>query len=196
MRPTLRCVAAVAVALSSVTAAFASPSRHPFVAPGLWEVTSDIQGPMQQHSQMVQEQCWNAEGESGQAAPALPGQHGRTVAMTHSVDNTGKQSTVRLHSTAQMPQGAMTQDITMVFKANGSGLRRATMTGHGSMTFTGSPLLDETFTQHGHWLAATCPAELPLPNTTVLKQSQMPALTALQNLAHKLQAEDPHPNSQ
>lgn len=195
MRQRIRTIAAaVAAAVALPHVALAGASAKPFVAPGLWEIVSEVHGPMQQQSRLTQQQCWNAQGESGQqlGMPVTPAQ-GRLTAITHSVVNTDQHSTIHLRSAAQFPQGAMTQDITMVFTAHGT-LHPATMTGHGSMTFTSNPALDETFTQHGHWVAAVCPSVLSPAKTVELQSASMPALAALQNLARKLQAQDPHPN--
>ncbi len=186
-----RRVACAIALLAAGPAAFAAAAGRAFVAPGLWEVIADVHGPMQQQGRLVQQQCWNADGESGQALATLGGPPGNTVVVTHSVVNTGRQSTVHLHTTAQLPQGPMTQDITLVFRTAGSSLRGATMSGHGGMAFSGSPTLHETFTEHGHWLGATCPAQLPPAKSTVLQSSTLPGLAALQKLTRQLQARYP-----
>ena len=195
MRPTLRlaCMFATALICARAMAAgpSASPSAKPFVAPGLWEIVSDVQGPMQQRSQITQQACWNAQGESGEAFPALS--EGRIGQLQQSVTNTAHRSTVHLHGILPMPQaGPLVQDITMVFTRSDSALHRASMTGHGSMS--GMPVLDETFTQHGHWLAASCPAAMPPAQTRTLQAASLPGIAALQRLASQLQAQDPHPN--
>lgn len=167
----------------------AAVDAKPFVAPGLWLIVSDVHGPMGEHSTLTQQECWNAQGSSGQAL--LPLQGGRQGAVTHQVVNTGHQSTVHLHTEMQLPKGTMTQDITLVF-TRGSVIRQATMTGHGGMTDTASPILDETFSQTGHWISATCPQTLPPPTRVVLQKANIPGLTALQNLARQMQAQQAH----
>ena len=176
-------------ALGPAACSQAAVSAKPFVAPGLWQVVSDVQGPMGRHSQLTQQQCWTAQGTSGDAL--LPTQGGRSGVVTDQVDNNARRSIVHLHTLMQMPQGAMTQDITLVFTLSDSVLHRATMTGHGSMASAAYPVLDETFTQHGHWLAATCPATLAPPTSVTLQRQNIPALTALQNLARQMQAQQP-----
>lgn len=193
MRTTLRLACMFATALicarAVATAPSASPSAKPFVAPGLWQIVSDVQGPMQQRSQITQQACWNAQGESGEAFPALSG--GRVGQLRQTVSNPAHRSTVHLHGVVPMPQaGRLVQDITMVFTRSDSARRQASMTGHGSMT--GMPVLDETFTQHGHWLAASCPAAMPPAQTRTLQAASLPGIAALQRLASQLQAQHPH----
>ena len=189
--PRLHALFTVAFILLAQSAT-AAPSQQPFVAPGLWQIVSDVHGPMGQHTQLTQEQCWNAQGESNQGLVPLRG--ARVAGVTSDVSNTAHRSTVKVHSTLQMPGGGVTvQDATMVFTDAYNVLRRATMTGHGSMKST-SAVLDETFTQRGHWLSAVCPATLPPAQTRTLAAANIPALTALQNLAGQMKALDPHPN--
>ncbi|MBN8745707.1 MAG: hypothetical protein J0I24_15645 [Thiomonas arsenitoxydans] len=191
MPSSLRLVAVLAVAAVGIRCATATPSALPFVAPGLWQIVSDVHGPMQQHQQITQEQCWNVQGESSQAFRTLSG--GGLGNTQSTVTNTAHQSTVHLHSVLPTPQGTAVQDITLVFKRDSSGIDKATMTGHGGMTGP-DPMLNDSFTQQGHWLAATCPAELPAAQTRTLQRVNIPAITALQKLATQLQALDPHPN--
>lgn len=186
-----RLVSWLAVVAFGGQLAVAAPSSLPFVAPGLWKVVSDVQGPMQQHQQITQEECWNAQGESGEALGALSG--GGVGNAQSTVTNTPHRSTVHLHSILPTPQGTLVQDVTLVFTLNNSARHRATMTGHGGMTGP-NPMLNESFTQHGHWLAAACPASLPAAQTRTLQTATLPAITALQKLAAQLHAEDPHPN--
>ncbi|WP_407275680.1 hypothetical protein [Halothiobacillus sp. DCM-1] len=160
-----------------------------FVAPGLWRVVSDVHGPMGRHTQITQMECWNADGSSGQALLPLPGS--RSGEVTHQVVNTGKQSIVRLSTQMSLLQGAMTQQVTLVFALDNSVLHRATMTGHGRMTDSVSPILNETFTQTGVWIASVCPQTLPSPTQQVLQLQNIPALNALQNLARQMQAKAP-----
>ncbi|MEY2343248.1 hypothetical protein AB4090_14235 [Acidithiobacillus sp. IBUN Pt1247-S3] len=152
---------ALVVIMTNAPCAVASPPTKPFVAPGLWEIVTDVTGPMQQHSRRTQQECWNAEGQSGQSVGMLPGAGAGPVTSSHVVDNSDQRSTVRVHTAMQLPQGQMTQNITMVFTRGPGDLRHATMTGSGSMTWSNAPMLNETFTQHGHWIAAVCSATLP-----------------------------------
>lgn len=188
-----RLIPSLAIAATVTSAAMAGPSTTPFVAPGLWEIITDVHGPMQQHSQVTQEQCWNAQGETGQ--DALPASaSGAQINGLHTVENTDDRSTVHLQTISNMPQGQMRQDTIMVFSRGSGSLHHATMTGRGSMTWSKSPMLDETYTQHGRWLAAVCPSTLPPAKKTVLRRRTVPALTALQDLAARMHAMDPHPN--
>lgn len=169
----------------------ANAASQPFVAPGLWEIISDVHGPMQAHQVMTQEECWNSRGESTQATSRLSG--GGMATTTNTVINTDLQSTVHLHSTLPTPQGVVVQNVTMVFRIQIGGIHKATMTGHGAMSGP-SPMVNNSFTQHGYWLAASCPDHLPETQTRILQNAQMPGMTALQKLANQLRAQDPHPN--
>lgn len=188
-----RQTAVLIIAMAACTSnALAGRSTQPFVAPGLWLIVTDTQGSMGQHTQLTQEQCWNAQGESGQNLIPMGG--GRMAGTTGDVRNTPHQSIVHAHATIQMPGAGVTvQDITMVFTRGDSMLRKATMVGHGSMKST-SVVLNETFTQHGQWVSATCPSTLPPAQIHTLAAANIPALTALQHLAAQLKAQDPHPN--
>jgi hypothetical protein len=170
----------------------AAIANDPFVAPGLWRIVSDVHGPMNQHALISSEACWDAR--SGFVAYPhnyqIDTDKGAPINGTQSVRNTGNTSTVHLHDTVASPQGAITQDIVQVYSTTRSVQHRATMTGHGSLTVAGAPILDESFTQHGRWLATVCPGILPAAHTQMLAPARIPALDALQKLAQKLQAED------
>ena len=177
MHHAIRILAAVAVTMTVPTLAVARPTSKPFVAPGLWQVVSDVQGPMNQRSRVTQEECWDAQSESGNWSRVLPGSsHPGQFNVSHTTVNTSNRSTVHLHDTVQLPDGVMTQEITMVFSRTSSALHRATMTGKGTMTFSSAPTLKETFTQHGHWIAASCPSTLPPATTRTVRQPNLPAL--------------------
>lgn len=162
--------------------AASAPAR--FVAHGLWRVISELQGPMQQHSRITQEQCWNEQGESGQTM-GYPGSRSGIV-VSHQIVNTGNRSTVHLHCIANTPHGPITQNITMVFTVTNSVTHQATMVGKGSLKFASSSILGETFRQSGHWLSGSCPAVLPPAKTETMQGPDMQALDALQKLARPL----------
>ncbi len=178
----LRIGVTIAISMASPPL-MAADSSLPFVAPGLWRIVSDVQGPMNQHSRMTQEQCLNFQGGSDQET-GLPGMAGGT-GVTTQVINSANRSTVHLSSVVDMPNGTMTQDITQVFTVTNSVLHRATMTGQGSLKFTSSPMLDETFTQQGTWLSTACPTVLPAAKTETLQNGTLPALDALKKLSRQ-----------
>lgn len=188
MRHIVFFLAVFAISFAEMSSASGEPSSMPFVAPGLWLIVSDVQTASGQHNQMRQEECWNQLGESTQASVIM----GQSAVTTHNrVTNTAKQSTVQLH-TFISPDIRMDQQL--IFKREDRDLRHATMTGHGDMVAPGNPMMNETFTQHGHWLAADCPAVLPAAQVQVIKSAQLPGIMALQQLAARLKRADPHPN--
>ncbi len=168
--------------LATANGAYAVTDHHRFVAPGLWLVTADIVGSMGQRSRLTQEQCWTVQGDSGQSLIPLP-RSGQVATQTSTVHTGVHSTTVHLLAQVPMPEGTMTQDITLVFARGG------TMKGHGRMTAPATPILDETFTEHGHRLATNCPATLPPAKLVTLSSGQIPAITALQHLARQLKAQ-------
>ncbi|MHB0990432.1 MAG: hypothetical protein ACYC0M_04045 [Burkholderiales bacterium] len=173
----------VASILMASFAPLAIGSSLPFVAPGLWRIVSDVHGPMQQHSRMTKEECLNLHDGSDHET-GLPGAAGGSGVTTQVINSTNR-STVHLSSIVNMPNGTMTQDVVQVFTVTNPVLHRATMTGHGSLKFTSSPIMDETFTQQGMWLSPSCPAVLPATKTETLQGSTMPALDALKSLSQQ-----------
>lgn len=169
----------------------ANAAAHPFVAPGLWRIITEVHGPLDAHEVITQDECWSTQGESTEARAQLSG--GGIGTTTNTVTNTDIQSIVHLHSILPTPQGVVEQNVTMVFKRQVNGIRQATMTGHGAMSGP-SPMDNDSFIQQGHWIAASCPNPLPKPETKILQNTHMPGMSALQKLAKQLQAEDPHPN--
>lgn len=173
----------VVTILMASFAPMAIGSSLPFVAPGLWRIVSDVHGPMQQHSRMTKEECLNLHDGSDHET-GLPDTAGGSGVTTQVINSTNR-STVHLSSIVNMPNGTMTQNIVQVFTVTNRVLHRATMTGHGSLKFTSSPIMDETFTQQGTWLSPSCPAVLPATKTETLQDGTMPALDALKKLSQQ-----------
>ncbi len=187
-------IAGLAITLS-FSPASASPDSQPMIAPGLWRIVSTIQGPWQQQSKLTQYECWNAQTGSLQAFLPNIGRS-RNLETENTVINSPHHTTVHLHSFQNLPNGTATQNVTMIFSDNRSVLHRATMTGSGRLKFSASPELGDHFTQHGHWISATCPIKLPKANLQELQKPVIPALQKLDALAKQLQAEDPDPTHQ
>lgn len=169
----------------------AGAADNTFVAPGLWRIITEVHGPLEAHEVITQNECWSTQGESTEAMAQLS--RGGIGTTTNTVTNTDLQSIVHLHSILPTPQGVVMQNETMIFTRQIGGIPQATMKGHGAMSGP-SPMDNDSFVQHGHWLAASCPNHLPKTQTKILQNTQMPGMPALQKLANQLQAEDPHPN--
>ncbi|XTI71579.1 hypothetical protein ACQAYK_07690 [Acidithiobacillus sp. AC3] len=147
---------------------------------------------MNERSTLTQEECWKAH--DGKYSDFIPLKQ-RITETNNSVVNSGNHTTVHIHSFQRIPQGAVTQDIEMVFSDDRSALHRATMTGSGSLIFSATPMLDEHFTQRGRWISADCSQLVPEPSKLqITRPAEVPALQRLQALSRQLQREFPHPN--
>ena len=166
----------IVVAWMVSATAVAAPVSTAFVAPGLWRIVADIQGPMGQRQRMTQDQCWDEHGGSGQAT-GFAGASG-VATSSYQVDNAKNRSTIHIHCVINTSADRITQNIDMVFAIDPANPHRAIMTGHGSMTYSGTPILNETYSQTGYRLSATCPATLPPAKTENLQNPVIPGMAA------------------